>query len=213
MVDSFELEARGWMRVRGVANRSNLLELARSIGCPVPAPTGELVKELTVKGNAAARKGTFSGIYGEGQFPLHTDTAFWPRPSRYIVLRACGDIRRCTTVLKFQDLVSEKDAELGAVNRSVWLLRTPSRAFYCSLRFRSENASGWRYDSQCMSPANEAARNAKHVLEYQLTRLRPECINWSPGLAVILCNWVVLHGRGPAPPDEGGRILERIYVE
>jgi len=42
-----ELEARGWTCVGGITGRSELLELARSVGKPVPSPTGELIKELS----------------------------------------------------------------------------------------------------------------------------------------------------------------------
>ena len=43
-----ELETRGWTRVPNISTRSELLDLARSIGRRVPSPTGELVKETTV---------------------------------------------------------------------------------------------------------------------------------------------------------------------
>jgi hypothetical protein len=214
MLDSSEFKARGWTYVPGVTSRAKLLELARSIGRPVPAPTGELVKELVPQESTQAREGTLSRVHGKGVFPLHTDTAFWPRPSKYIVLRTCGDIRRCTTVLRFADLFPEDDAGLRArIDRSVWLSRTSSRGFYCSMRFRSENAIGWRYDCQCMAPANDAALEVRDMIGPRLTRARPDCISWTSDVAVILYNWEVLHGRGPAPPNEGVRILERIYVE
>ena len=214
MVSSFELETRGWACLTGVTSRSELLELARSIGHPVPSPTGELVKELTPTLRADARKGTLSDTYGTGLFPLHTDTAFWPVPSRYVVLRVRGDIRRHTTVLTFADLLREGTAELYALaERSVWLVRTPSKSFYCSMKFRSRGTTGWRYDRQCMIPVNDAAVKVQELLRPLLLGDRIHYINWTDDLAVVLCNWEVLHGRGPSPPCENGRILERVYVE
>src|SRR5260370_12977058 len=104
MIRFTELNTRGWTCVTGSSSRSALLELARSIGRPVPSPSGELVRELAPKPPAAAGRGTLSKAYGMGAFPLHTDTAFWPVPARYVVLLASGDIRRYTSVLTFTDL-------------------------------------------------------------------------------------------------------------
>ncbi len=214
MVNCTQLKACGWTCVSGITNRTELLELARTIGRPVPSPSGELAREITPTPQAAARKGTLSDAYSTGSFPLHTDTAFWPVPSRYVLLRARGDLRRHTTVLPFADLFREGTADLCAlVDRSVWLVRMPCGSFYCSMKFRSVDGIGWRYDSQCMNPANGAARSLKEMLDLMLSHGRAHKIDWTGDLAVILSNWHVLHGRGPSPPHENGRILERVYVE
>jgi len=214
MFDCTELEARGWTCVTGITDRSNLLELARSVGKPVPSPTGALVRELAPTPRPNARKGTLSDGYGLGSFPLHTDTAFWPLPSRYIVLRVRGDTRRPTTIVAFAELFREQAPHLVALaNRSVWRIRIPSISFYCSMRFRQGEVTGWRYDSQCMSPANGAAAKLQERLGPLLSSSRVDKIAWTGDLAVVLCNWRVLHGRGPSPTNETSRILERVYVE
>lgn len=198
----------------GITSRSALLELARSIGRPVPSPSGEVVKELIPKCQSAAARGTLSGTYGTGSFPLHTDTAFWPLPARYVVLRTRGDTRRHTSVLTFADLFREGTKELRALaDRAVWLVRTPSKSFYCSMRFRSGKSTGWRYDGQCMLPSNDSAIKVQEMLCTLFSCDRINQINWTGDMAVVLCNWEVLHGRGPSPPDEKIRIVERIYVE
>jgi hypothetical protein len=81
------------------------------------------------------------------------------------------------------------------------------------MRFRFENAVGWRYDCQCMAPVNKAALEVKDVVTPRLANIRPERVEWSLDVAVLLNNWEVLHGRGAPPPNEGVRILQRIYVE
>src|SRR5438552_3631395 len=160
-----ELEARGWTCVGGITGRSELLELARSVGKPVPSPTGELIKELSPVLQPDGRKGTLSDTYAGGKFPLHTDTAFWPIPSRYILLRVRGDIRRCTTILTFTDLFrGGPDIMRTLASESVWLARTRSRSAYCSMRFRCGDAVGWRYDPQCMIPANSAAARVQKMV-------------------------------------------------
>jgi alpha-ketoglutarate-dependent taurine dioxygenase len=209
-----ELRARGWACVKGIKSQSELLELARTVGRPVRSPTGELVKELTPIPQAQARRGTLSDAYATGSFPLHTDTAFWALPSRYLVFRARGDVRRHTTILAFADIFHEGPPGLRALaERSVWLVRTPSEIFYCSMKFVSKVGMGWRYDPHCMSPANDAAIKVREQLDPLLACSRIQCIQWTNDLAIILCNWEILHGRGPSPPAETRRILERIYVE
>lgn len=209
-----ELKERGWACVSGIATRAELLQLAQSIGRPLQSPTGEIVKQLTPTAKAGARNGTFSSTYAKGAFPLHTDTAFWPVPSRYVVLRAIGDLRRQTTVLTFEYLFRNCVADLRALaEHSVWLTRTPSQTFYCSMRFKNSGIAGWRYDGQCMYPASTSAVQVQEYVRSRLLSCRVEHINWTSDMGLVLCNWDVLHGRGPAPPAEDGRILERIYVE
>ena len=207
------LEKSGWISVKGVSCRAELLELGRAFGCPVPSPNGEMVKEIRVTRAAEAAPGSQSSLYGTGAFPLHTDTIFWPVPVRYVILRARGDTRRPTTVMSFARLFRECGARFSVLaEKSVWLVRTKSSGFYCSFRFRQGHSGGWRYDADCMSPANDAAIEVHRVLRPFVASARGDCIDWSEDVAVILSNWNVLHGRGPEPPEEGMRIIERLYV-
>jgi hypothetical protein len=64
-----------------------------------------------------------------------------------------------------------------------------------------------------MFPVNDAAGKAQKILRPLLLKGEMDYINWTNNMAVIFPNWEVLHGRGPSPPNETGRILERIYVE
>lgn len=209
-----DLRSSGWCYVRGVSSQSDLLGLARSIGRPIPSPTGELIKELRPTAAPRARPGTLSFAFGAGSFPGHTDTAFWPVPARYLVFRVRGDYRRRTTVMRLEDVIRKGPSNLTTnIERAVWVVRTNNRRFYCSMKFRHEGNTGWRYDVQCMAPANAVAVEVRELLGPLLTASQPVAIDWGPDLAVVVSNWEILHGRGPAPPDETDRILERVYVE
>lgn len=61
-------------------------------------------------------------------------------------------------------------------------------------------------------PANLAAREIGEILKPLLVHTHGQYISWENDLAIVLCNWQVLYGRGPCPVNEGNRILERIYV-
>ncbi len=209
----FELHTKGWMLVDGISSKAEVLELGKAIGTPVLTPNGELVKEIRRIPALEAPPGSQSSIYGAGRFPLHTDTVFWPTPVRYVILRGYGDTRRPTTVMTFADMIRDRDASFHTLlQESVWRVTAGNKNFYCSLRFRHGDLIGWRYDADLMIPANDAANEAHSVLRELVNREDTDAITWSGTIAAILCNWTTLHGRGPEPPDEEVRVIERLYV-
>jgi hypothetical protein len=82
------IEDRGWASIPGVNGASDLLQLAMSLGKPVENARHELISELRVATSAEARPSTLSATFGTGTFPLHTDTAFWPNPAKFLVMLA-----------------------------------------------------------------------------------------------------------------------------
>lgn len=212
-MDLTELNTRGWMLVDGVSSKADLLELGKVLGSPVRTPNRELVKEIRRIPRDQAPPKSQSAIYGAGPFPLHTDTVFWPLPVRYVLLRGYGDTRRPTTIKKFSELVRGCNTEFHVCARnSVWLVDAGLRKIYCSMQFRHGDSTGWRYDADLMAPANDAAVRVARVLRSLVTGEAVESITWSGDKAVVMSNWTTLHGRGPQPPDEGIRIIERLYV-
>jgi hypothetical protein len=208
-----QLDDRGWARVAAIFSGSELVALARTIGSPVARPNGEFIKRLTPTRAENARLGTLSATYGTGKFPFHTDTAFWPLPCRYVVLRALGDFRRPINVSAFTTVLACGGAPLTAhAERSLWLARTPSATFYCSMRFRSDVGVGWRFDRACMHPANASAVEVAHALDKLTATIQGEVVYYCPGEAIIIDNWRLLHSRGAGPSDEGARVIERVYV-
>ena len=212
-MDLDQLRKSGWLLLDGISSQADIMEIGNALGTPVAAPNGEMVKEIRGMPAIEAPPGSQSSIYGTGPFPLHTDTVFWPMPVRYVILRARGDTRRPTTVVSFSELLHECDARFHELaDRSVWLAEIGPRRFYCSLRFRASSLLGWRYDADLMSPANAASIEVDRILRPLVTKSDVPTINWSGSNAAVLSNWTVLHGRGPAPPDEGTRTIERLYV-
>ena len=208
-----ELNTRGWTFVDGISSQTDLLALGKALGSCVRTPNGELVKEIRRIPRDQALPGSQSALYGAGPFPLHTDTVFWPLPVRYVLLRGYGDTRRPTTVKSFSELVRDCDAQFHVCARSsVWLVRAGSKSFYCSMQFRHDDSLGWRYDADLMVPANDAAVHVDRVLRPLVVNEVDQSITWSGDRAVVFSNWITLHGRGPQPPDEGVRVIERLYV-
>ncbi|HWF37566.1 MAG TPA: hypothetical protein VG322_03545 [Candidatus Acidoferrales bacterium] len=211
---SREAEKRGLVAVKGVNDKDSLLELARSLGRPIAGADGHLIKELRVKHRAAALPCTLSAAFGTASFPLHTDTAFWKVPARFLVMRAIGDVRRPTMVYPFSELfVLTSERLFEACRRAVWTLKSSTGPVYCGMTFRaSDESRGFRYDRQCMAPANSAAREVDEYMHFEAVGAAVRQVSWSDGTAVVIANWQALHGRGPEPPQEAERILQRIYV-
>lgn len=209
-----EADECGMVVVKGVSDRDSLFELAESLGSPISGVDGELIKELRVVEREAARPSTLSARFGTAGFPLHTDTAFWSVPARFVVMRVAGDVRRPTTVCSFINLFARIGEGLMAAARSaVWTLKTSSGPVYCGMQFRTfDGLRGFRYDRQCMIPANPAAREVDECICSAAFGSAIRQIEWSVGTAVVIANWQALHGRGPEPQRETERILQRIYV-
>lgn len=212
-IDLGEIKTRGWTLVHGISSKEELLELGKALGHPVQTPNGEYIKEIKPFSVNDAPSGSQSSIYGKGMFPLHTDTVFWPLPVKYVLLRARGDLRRPTTVRSFADILFDCDIQFNMLaENSVWLVGPGYRKFYCSMRFHYEDSIVWRYDTDLMSPINESAFKAEKIFYPLVKSEKVDLINWSENTAVVLYNWIVMHGRGPEPPNEGLRVIERLYV-
>jgi hypothetical protein len=211
-VNGTDLQTRGWTLVEGICSSGDLLQLGKSIGSPVEAPNGELVREIRRVPANKAPLDSQSAKYGFGAFPLHTDTVFWPVPVRYVLLRAYGDTRRPTTVMSFLDLVQRCNPSIhNAIRNSVWRIRAGRHRFYCSSQFHHGDSFGWRYDPDIMLPANdEAVEVDKALRPFSVTE--GERITWSGSAAAVIDNWKCLHGRGAQPLNEGIRIVQRLYV-
>lgn len=203
------LQVRGWVALGSCSRELPALEVARAVGEPVVSPTGDLVRRLVPKDRADAISGTFSHAYGRAGFPLHTDTAFWPLPARYLVMRVTGDTRRPTVVAPIRVPIA---GALGAeVVSSVWVVSSVN-PFYGSMQFRHNGDWGFRYDPMTMRPANAAAVKVQSCLPVVFAELPTFSIDWTTVGTIIVDNWRALHGRGPEPAGEGYRVLERIYV-
>jgi hypothetical protein len=208
-----DLRTKGWALVPGIDTREHMLSLAKSLGMPTETDDGHLVKRLKPLDSINARSNTLSAHHGLGAFPLHTDTAFWPEPCRYLVLRVLGDKRRVTTVITFDDLFKCTIPDANSLaDHSVWLMKTGRKKFYCSMHFPCRRGKGWRYDPVCMVPANQSANEISREMYCLAHSGIGFPIPWEQGTAVVIDNWMALHGRGESPENEGARVLERIYV-
>ena len=138
-----ELKNTGWVQINGIKNDDQLVSFAKCLGVPVPVSTISCIAGLRPTSHYQAAPHTLSSRYGLGAFPLHTDTAFWPLPARYLIMRILGDHSRPTTILDFKTAFSYcSSRELRDIRQSIWRIRVPGLQFYCSMQFNHHHQVG-----------------------------------------------------------------------
>lgn len=202
----------GWLEFKGPSTNDELISLAKSIGQIQRHPNGDEIFTLTPKDGLNSTKGTFSNKYGFGRFPLHTDTAFYVQPIRYMMLSMNKPSETCTTLLSIEKLFEKLNPNDEYIaSRAIYKVKTSESSFYTSLILESRGIKYMRYDPTCMFPVNKAAKEFELKLHELFTLVKPESITWNKPKTIIIDNWKVLHGRSGAKMDEH-RELKRIYI-
>lgn len=79
------------------AGDADTAQVAALFGEPTLPWEGEFVQHLVPR--ATSTPNTYSGIFGLGRFPFHTDLAHWRRPPRYLMLRCVKGFDDVPTLL------------------------------------------------------------------------------------------------------------------
>lgn len=106
MIDFELLKMKGVLELEGVSDKQDIVDLASSLGQLRTHPNGERVYILKPSDGEQSLDGTFSRLYGYSAFPIHTDTAFWSLPARYVIM-AMKSSSKCGT--SFLSLATQKE--------------------------------------------------------------------------------------------------------
>lgn len=189
-------------------------EVLGLIGNAITLMVGNRVHSLTPQKNAPPN--TYSGAYGFGAFPLHTDLAHWYLPPRYLMLRC---VRGFDSVATFVKDGHEIIGEVGeaVLRRALVRPRRPICGKFPLLRLygRDYEASGMlRWDERFIRPATDAGGLGVNRVRAFLAGLDGVRVVLSnPGDTLILDNWRVLHGRSAVPERCADRVIHRAYLE
>ena len=207
------LKEKGWTEIENISSDEDLIKIAKGLGQLTNHPNGQLIGKLKPKDGSNSIKGTFSNQYGYDAFPLHTDTAFWPKPVRYVLLGS-KDKSICNSfIVSVSDIwkqMTEDDKK--EARQAIYLIKTIHGKFYSSLLFRDSITEGLKYDPSCMQPLNKSAKKFQPKLEKALSEVNPKEIQWTGNKVVVIDNWRTLHGRRAAKADLK-RELKRIYIK
>lgn len=207
-----KLNQVGWLEFHGSLTENGLISLAKSFGQIQRHPNGAEVFTLKPKVGLNSTIGTFTDKFGLGRFPLHTDTAFYSKPIRYMILSMNKPSEAFTTILPIDRLfekLNQNDKYLAT--RAIYKIKTNESSFYTSLIVEKNGIKYIRYDPTCMFPVNNSAREFEIILNEIFKQVKPENITWNKPKTIIIDNWKVLHGRSCVNLNEQ-RELKRIYI-
>lgn len=189
----------------GLLGRIDVVEGLNAVHTLIPRPI------------SGSTPNTYSGNFGTGEFPLHTDLAHWAIPPRYIALRCISGSASVGTRLLDQGAVVNKVGN-SRLHMALVQPRRPLRNGRQLLRLleRTESAEGdrIRWDSVFLKPTNGfAASVVAEVCDVLANARRLQVVLREPGDTLLLDNWRFLHGRSPVSGDEPTRVVHRAYLE
>lgn len=202
----------GFVTLREFAAELNTIEAMGRLGTIVQAKSLPTVHTLSAK--AAAQPNTYSGNYGPGEFPLHSDLARWRVPPRYIGLRCLSGVARVQTrVLDGESLIDS----IGhlRLERAIVQPRRLLAGVRPLLRLLTESKAEriLRWDELFIVPATPSSAITVTEIRQFLASARPQHIELLvPGDTLVIDNWRMLHGRSSIPPTTARRHLERVYL-
>lgn len=210
------LEVNGWAIISTAARTqegiaTELKSLASAHGDIVPGRGGRLVEPILPEPVETARPGSLSSKYGLRPLPLHTDTAHWNIPCRYLLL-ACVDPGPLPTPTFLLDSrrVQLSERETLACRSAVFAIQNGRFSFYGSINERGRPFI--RLDPGCMTALSRDGATALEAFSRERQAKILHRHDWKQGDVLLLDNWRILHARGHDMPTEAGRILVRTMI-
>jgi len=210
------LEDDGWAIVSTIASTqegiaAEMKLLASTLGEIAPGRGGRPVEPILPESVETARVGSLSSKYGLRPLPLHTDTAHWNVPCRYLLL-ACVDPGPVPTptILLDSRSIQLSDSERLACRSAPFVVRNGRFSFYGTIMDRDRPFI--RLDPGCMKALSNDGADA--LAAFSLERHAKSLLrhDWKHGNVLLFDNWRLLHARGYDTLTEPGRVLLRIMI-
>nr|WP_199001847.1 TauD/TfdA family dioxygenase [Flavobacterium sp. ASV13] len=207
------LNSKGWIEFNSMTDDGTLIKISKSLGKVLKHPNGNDIEYLKPKHKKDSVKNTFSYNYEFERFPLHTDTAFWEIPAKFVLLSSNELSHTATTIIAYEDIYKSLSiSEISEIKKSIFIVKTATKNFYTSFINKYLDDNFIRFDSNCMKPVNKSAKITLEIIEDKLVKIPVRNITWDKPKVIIFDNWKVLHGREAVKTDEH-RILKRIYIK
>lgn len=190
-------------------------EIAKSLGDISPIGTC-LPVELRPSEQSGSGPNTYSGIYGLGEFPPHTDLAHWRSPPRFLMLRCkkgYAEVR--TELIDGYEIVERIGRE--RFSRALFQPRRPLKGKLPLLHLFSPNDPGAdlvRWDNLFLEPANDIGRECAAQFRFELRSANRLSIALQDEAdTLIIDNWRMLHNRTSVSECSQDRVIERVYLD
>jgi L-asparagine oxygenase len=209
-----DLAARGYVLLPAHAPKMDTITIATEIGEAITPWERGLIQTLVPR--ASATPNTYSGTYGLGSFPFHTDLAHWRQPPRFLLLRCITGYVDVQTLLIDGHALAES-VTTNLLGRAVVKPRRPQSGAISLFRLWEaidNDNYRLRWDGMFLKPASKVAEIADHCIRTYLADAQPVSIALTrPGDTLLIDNWRMLHARSPIALGQENRKIERIYLE
>lgn len=192
------------------------VEAVSLLGTPLTLAGFSTVQELRPHRALDAAPNTYSGNFGVGEFPMHTDLAHWAIPPRYLVLRCIQGASEVSTGLIDGNVLIKK---IGStlLRRTLVQPRRPLGNGKQLLRLLDclddYDVPLLRWDSIYLHPASAESEAVFALVSRQIASLdRYDAILLAHGDTLVLDNWRIIHRRSSVPATAANRLIERVYV-
>ncbi|MER8374527.1 hypothetical protein [Mesorhizobium sp. M0488] len=210
-----ELQEHGYLFLEGFYADHEHLDAVSVIGKPQALGSGLALHVLTPTDPNRATPNTYSGMFGRGIFPFHTDLAHWRRPPRYMLLRCdIGFEDVPTLVVDGREVVAKAGRDL--ISRALVQPRRPIRGKLPLLKLMQsiDDHDLIRWDEIFIKPASDNGKAGMTAFKTALEMCRPKAICLvSRGDTLVLDNWRMLHARAPVGNEHASRRILRSYLE
>ncbi len=193
-----------------IESDKELIELAYSLGQPISSRVNSaIIDHLVPIKSSDAHQQSLSINFGIGDFPFHTDGAYFKTPPRYIIMRYLkGTPNPTPTILCDLNKLNSDDKE--NLKNCIWKVKSRNNDFLSTIL--SDNETFYRYDKCVMTPVVSKNQNGFYF-ESLIANLPKKEINWTINKAVIIDNWTNLHTRPKVNEQEiNYRMIQRIMV-
>lgn len=192
------------------------VEAVSLLGTPLTLAGFSTVQELRPHQASDAAPNTYSGNFGVGEFPMHTDLAHWAIPPRYLVLRCIqGASEVATGVIDGNVLIENLGSTL--LRRTLVQPRRPlgngKQLLRLLDRFDDYDVPVLRWDSIYLHPASAASKAAFDLVSKHIASMtRDDAVLLTRGDTLVLDNWRMIHRRSPVTATAAYRHIDRVYV-
>lgn len=203
----------GYSYIQQYRPDDDIVEIASDLGDPLTLWAQGLVQNLVPR--VVSDPNTYSGNFGLGCFPFHTDLAYWRRPPRYLLLRCLAGYEDVPTLLiDGRALINAISRD--TLTRAIYKPRRPRDGSFSLLRLfesTSDGADLLRWDEIFLRPASRVGDVADAQIRHWLAKCEPSLIRLvRRGDTLLIDNWRMLHARSPIPMGRGDRCIQRVYL-
>ena len=170
------------------------------------------VTELKSVQQEDARPNSISAVHGLGRQPLHTDGAHLQRPPEVVILMSTAPSSTPTLLWTLAagrlGSGSHRLPPYDDLRHGVFVVRGGPQTFLAT----AYSDQGWRFDPNCMSPADDRARRTAAFVSGRTQESHAH--QWDePQRILVIDNSRTLHGRAEVADQDSERLLLRVAYQ